>query len=119
VRLLEEAMRLAPQNPFGGMLVNAVATAGDRPRALALMQTLEAAGRAGQASPTSVAIGKLGLGDRAAALEWLERAHAVRDGLLYSSPLNAPWFAAIWEEPRFIALRASLDLSALPAPARH
>jgi TolB-like protein/tRNA A-37 threonylcarbamoyl transferase component Bud32/Tfp pilus assembly protein PilF len=118
VQPLGEAMRLAPQNPFGGVHVAAVAGAGDRPRAQQLLRELEAAGRAGKASPTSVAIGLVSLGERAAALDWLERAHAARDGMLYSAPLNVSWFAPIWDEPRFRALRAAMNLAALPAPSR-
>lgn len=47
----------------------------------------------------------MSLGERAAALDWLERAYAARDGMLYSAPLNVSWFAPIWDEPRFQALR--------------
>lgn len=118
VQPLEEAMRLAPQNPFGGVRVAALAAAGERARAEPLLRELEAAGRAGRASPTSVAIGLVSLGERAAALDWLERAQAARDGMLYSAPLNVSWFAPIWEEPRFRAVRAAMGLADLPAPPR-
>lgn len=118
VQPLEEAMRLAPQNPFGGVRVAALAAAGDRARSEQQLRLLEAEGRAGKASPTSVAIGMVSLGERAAALDWLERAQAARDGMLYSAPLNVSWFAAIWEEPRFQAVRAAMGLAGLPAPAR-
>ena len=118
VQPLDEAMRLAPQNPFGGVRVAAVAGAGDRPRAAQLLRELEAEGRAGRASPASVAIGLVSLGERAAALDWLERAQAARDGMLYSAPLNVSWFAPIWDEPRFRAVRAAMGLPDLPAPSR-
>ena len=60
----------------------------------------------------------MSLGERAAALDWLERAQAARDGMLYSAPLNVSWFAPIWDEPRFRAVRVAMGLPDLPAPSR-
>ncbi len=117
VPALEEAMRLAPGNPFGGTLAAAYAGAGDRARAVETVRALEVAGKAGRASPTAVAIGLVAIGERSTALDWLERALAVHDGMLYSAPLNVSWFAPIWTEPRFVALRHRMGLDSLLPPA--
>ncbi len=118
VSLLEEAMRLAPQNPFGGVLANAVAAAGDMPRATAMVRALEVEARAGRASPATVAIGLVGIGEHAEAIAWLERAHTAKDGMLYATPLNAPWYAPLWSEPGFVRLRQAMGLPDLPPPPR-
>ncbi len=116
VPLLEEAMRLAPRNPFGGVLAFAVAAAGDTSRARHLTDSLATLAGAGHASPTTVAIGYAGVGERQKALDWLDRAVASHDGMFYSTPLNAPWFSTLWNEPRFRALAHRVHLDSLPPP---
>jgi DNA-binding winged helix-turn-helix (wHTH) protein/tetratricopeptide (TPR) repeat protein len=72
-----------------------------------ILATLERRAQSRYVSPTLLACGHAGLGDRESALAWLERAPALRCMWL---PLAAvdPRFASLRGEPRFDALRGAL-----------
>lgn len=111
IRNLEHAMTLAPENPFGGVLAHAYARAGQAGRARALTDSLARLADKGLGSPTTVALGFAGLGDADQMFAWFDRAVAVRDGLLYSTPLYAPWLASYRSDQRYLKLKAKLGLS--------
>jgi eukaryotic-like serine/threonine-protein kinase len=120
VRELEVAKAEAPSLPLVlGSLGYAYAVAGDKSRASAIADTLQRmAARAGAAS--ALAKVQLGLGDRGAALNSLERAIAARDPFFSSEPLSSPLFDSIRGDPRFARIvgAAGLDLERLTKPAR-
>jgi hypothetical protein len=53
--------------------------------------------------PFLLAVAHLGAGDRAGALEWLERGHEERDAYLVFMKAS-PWMDPLRSEPRFQAL---------------
>jgi eukaryotic-like serine/threonine-protein kinase len=84
-------------------LYSAHGAAGDRARALQGIEALKKISLGGEVSPFNLAMVHLGLGDRARAIDALERAYATDSqwmGWLYRDPL----FASLREEPRFKAL---------------
>jgi serine/threonine-protein kinase len=106
VRAMERARALDPMAP----IINGE---------LSYIRALEHEARAGRASPATVGIGLVGIGENAAAIAWLERALAAKDGMLYATPLNAPWYAPLWSEPGFVRLRQAMNLAELtPPPSR-
>jgi TolB-like protein/DNA-binding winged helix-turn-helix (wHTH) protein/Tfp pilus assembly protein PilF len=82
-----------------------LATAGDRARALAIRQELEAEGRERYASPYHQALIAAGLGDRAAVIQWLHRAFADRSG----------WMVFLSVEPEFDSVRQMPEFQQLLA----
>ncbi len=111
IRDLEHAMSLAPENPFGGILAHAYARAGQTARARTLTDSLARLAARGMASPTTVALGYAGLGEADQVFAWFDKAVAARDGLLYSTPLYAPWLASLRSDPRYDKLKARLGLT--------
>ena len=76
--------------------------------ARALLATLETVSRQRYVPPYTFALIYAGLGEREAALEWLERAYAARDVHLIFLPVDAKW-NAYRDDPRFVALMARCD----------
>ena len=86
-----------------GFLAHAEAGRGNRARALELRRDLAARTRAGYVAAYAVAVAELGLGEKAAAIDWLEKAQAAReDAVLYLGV--DPLFDGLRGEPRFAAL---------------
>jgi len=112
VPLIEEAVRLDPGvSLFRGVLAYAYALSGRRADAERFLAELEQeAARGGAQSP--VAIAHIGLGDRDAALDWLERAARARDPYLLQMSLTPAWFDPIRSDPRFAAVARALGLDA-------
>jgi serine/threonine-protein kinase len=83
--------------------------AGDRSSALAELAALRKMSADGSVLPFNLALVKLGLGERAGALDGLEQAYAANSQLM-------PWigydtiFDALRSEPRFIALLKKVNL---------
>jgi TolB-like protein/Flp pilus assembly protein TadD len=92
-------------------LASAYALAGDRQRAEELLAELERRAKSGSVPSTCFAAVHLGLGNRQAALDWLDRALEERDTHLLMLRVSARW-DALRNELRFIEL-----LRRLPAPA--
>ncbi len=59
-----------------------------------------------------IAEGHAARGEHVAALDWLERAYAQRDGGLITELKSSPWFAPLAGEPRWERLLARLGLQA-------
>jgi TolB-like protein/cytochrome c-type biogenesis protein CcmH/NrfG len=59
-----------------------------------------------------IAEGHAARGEREAALDWLERAYAQRDGGLITELKSSPWFAPLAGEPRWSALLGAIGLEA-------
>jgi tetratricopeptide (TPR) repeat protein len=83
------------------------AVAGDRARANALRQELEAEGPQKYVAPYHLALISAGLGDEAAAVRWLERAYADRSGWLVFLPVE-PEFDGMRTRPDFQELLARI-----------
>ena len=85
----------------------AYGASGDRTRAMAVIEELKKASLHGYVPPFNLAIVYLGLGDRARALEYLERAYAVNSQwMIYLKSDRI--FDPLRSEPRFIALMKKL-----------
>ena len=82
---------------------------GRRPEADRLLAELEA--REGDTMAVQIATALALRGDRAGALDWLERAHRQEDGGLTDMALD-PAFDLLREEPRFKAILVKLNLPA-------
>jgi tetratricopeptide (TPR) repeat protein len=83
------------------------AAAGDRARALAIAEELEAEGPKRYVAPYHLALIAAGLGDTALAVRWLERAARDRSGWIVFLPVE-PEFQKIKEAPEVQRLLASV-----------
>jgi TolB-like protein/DNA-binding winged helix-turn-helix (wHTH) protein/Flp pilus assembly protein TadD len=91
-------------------LAYALAVSGNRDRALSIRHDLEDESRSRYSSPYHVALIAAGLGDRAAALEALNRAVADRSGWLVFLPVQ-PEFDAMRAAPEFQHVLAKVRVS--------
>jgi serine/threonine-protein kinase len=91
------------------------AVAGQRDAALASLEELTRAGNERYVSPGRIAQVHLGLGDRARALDGLERALAARATDLAWLGVH-PMFDPLRDEPRFQAVLQRINLRASPPP---
>jgi serine/threonine-protein kinase len=91
------------------------AVAGQRDAALASLEELTRAGDERYVSPLRIAQVHLGLGDRARALDGLERALDARATDLAWLGVH-PMFDPLRDEPRFQAVLQRIDLTASPPP---
>ena len=83
------------------------AAAGDRARALAIAEELEAEGGSHYVAPYHLALIAAGLGDTPGALRWLERAYHDRSGWIMFLPVE-PEFQKTREAPEVQRLLASI-----------
>src|SRR4029078_4900077 len=83
------------------------AAAGDRMRAQAIAEELEAEGPARYVAPYHLALIAAGLGDTAVAVRWLERAYRDRSGWMMFLPIE-PEFQKIKEAPEVQRLLTSI-----------
>ena len=91
-------------------LAHALAVAGDRRGAQAVLAGLLRQRAHGYVSPYDVALVYAGLGDKQQALDWLQRAYEERSSLLVFA-LREPRLAPLRTEPRFAALMREFALS--------
>lgn len=91
------------------LLAMGCAGAGDRTRAQAVLDELEARRAVGYVPATSFAAVNLALGDTDAALDELERAHRERDIRMVFLKIDARW-NALRAHPRFLALAQRMGL---------
>jgi DNA-binding winged helix-turn-helix (wHTH) protein/TolB-like protein len=87
---------------------------GQREQAQAVLDRLLELARQRYVPPTSVAAVFVGLGDKASALDWLERAYDVRDLRLSFMKVDGRW-GPLKGEPRFQALLKAMKLDKAPA----
>lgn len=103
---LQRAVALAGNSAYmRAHLAFGYATAGDRARAEAIRQELESESRRRYASPYHLALISVGLGERPAAMEALERAFADRSG----------WLVFLGVEPEFESVRQAPEFQRLLA----
>ena len=106
----ERAVRLGQGiDPLVGTLAHVLAKAGRADSARKVLAPVEQRASKG-GSPVAVAIAYVGLGDRDAALTWLERAVRQKDPWLYAMSINAPVFDDIRSDPRFAAAAKAMGL---------
>lgn len=117
----ERAVRLGQGiDPLVGSLAYALAKAGRADSARAVLAPVERRARRGGGSPVALAMGYAGLGDREAALDWLERGAREKDPWLYAMSINAPMFDSIRTDPRFAeaARGMKLDPDVMAKPSK-
>jgi serine/threonine-protein kinase len=109
-RVLREGVELAGGISYPkAMLGYALARAGKRDEAKRLLRTLEHEAKREYVSPVAFAVLHIGLGARAEALTWAERAYEERRGWLVYLRVNR-MFDPLREEPRFHALVRKMKL---------
>jgi serine/threonine-protein kinase len=109
-RVLRDAMLLPGAGTYAmSTLGYVLGRAGKRAEAEAVLRELEARARHDYVSPVAFAVLHIGLGDRARALEWAERAYGERRGWLAYLKVNSV-FDPLREEPAFRALVRRMKL---------
>jgi serine/threonine-protein kinase len=111
-RELESAARLDTTSvPTLGLLGYAYARSGNTARATEIAHSLErGVNRAGGVTAAAARV-YLGLGDKAHALDLLEKAAAQHDSFFASESLAEPFFDAIRRDPRFAAIVKRVGLN--------
>lgn len=112
ISALEKSWQGSPENRRGrgfGMLASAYARSGRREDAMRLLHGAIAPSKQAHASPCSVAIAYIGLGDHDRAFEWLEKAYAERDHSMTSLKIE-PAYHPLRGDPRFVALLRRMKL---------
>jgi serine/threonine-protein kinase len=106
LRTLREKGEVAPN--VSALLVYSYASAGDRPSAIALLDSLKAQSKREYVPPFSIGVGYIGLGDLDQAFTWLNKAVAERDVLM---PENffMPVLDPLKADPRYPALAAKMQ----------
>ena len=92
-----------------GYLALWLAKSGNRSEALKLLEELKRAADGGYVRPNTLAIAYIGLGEKAAALDYLEREVATRGPLAIRFSVG-PEFDDVRSEPRFKALLKQMNL---------
>jgi serine/threonine-protein kinase len=113
VRTLERLVTLAPLPVYQAALGHAYAVAGRRADAERVLEELQAKGRSGYVSSFDIATIHAGLGNRAQALDWLERAYEGRAAYFVFVNVD-PRFDAFREDPRFRELVRRMGLPGAP-----
>lgn len=113
----EQAFRMSLQNADYDLRVtpalgNLYAASGRRAEALAILKQVQAKDQAGVSSAYSLALIHTGLGDKAKALDLLEKAYEARENSVPYLMVD-PRFEGLRKEPRFTALFAKLKIPAL------
>jgi tetratricopeptide (TPR) repeat protein len=105
---LEGAVALSPAPPFRAALGHVYAVAGERVKAMALLQDLVKHSRQGYVSPLDIAMVHAGLGNKDSAFEWLEKAYRERSMRLQELP--DPVFDGLRSDRRFGELMKRVGL---------
>jgi len=104
IAALRAALDSVGRNPqIEGELGHALAVAGERAEALAMLKDLGHLSATRYVSPYSVALGHAGLGDRDQALAWLDKAYAERSDYMAYLRLE-PMLDSLRSDQRFVAL---------------
>jgi TolB-like protein len=96
---LEEAVSLSGGSNHRALLGRAYALAGDRTRALAILDELKALSQQRYVSPFDLAVVYVGLGDRDTAFRWLEESYQQR--VFRIIELTMPMFDSLRSDPRW------------------
>ena len=111
LREIEAAVALdSTVTPVLGTLAYAYGAAGRADRARTLAMRLDALAERPNGSAIAASLAWLGAGDRERGLAWLERAAERRDSWLYAMSVNAPFFDAVRDDPRFAAVVRQMGL---------
>jgi len=110
VAALSRANELSGGAPFTlGYLAMACGSAGLAEKARALLARAAEVAKTGYVPPSTFAFGYIGLGDRDAAFEWLDRAIEGRDPLIV--PIKTYYFLdPVRDDPRYLALLRKMNL---------
>jgi len=109
---LEKAHQLSGYNPLIlGPLGSCYGGAGDKDKALALLEELNAAAEQAYVAPISWVMLYLGVGDVDHAFEWLEKAAEARDALLCYLKVG-PIYDFIRDDPRYADMLYRIGLTA-------
>jgi len=98
-------------DPLLGALAFSLARNGQLDSARAVLAPAESRAKRRGGSPVAMAMGYAGLGDRDAALRWLDRAAREKDPWLYAMSINAPLFDSIRGDPRFADAAKAMKLN--------
>jgi serine/threonine-protein kinase len=108
---MKRALELSSDDPGAiSSLAYAYGRTGDITQARALLDRLKQNWNRKHVGSWDIAIAYAGLGDREQALNWLERASAEHSQALLRIKIE-PWFAPLYQEPRFQALVAKMNLA--------
>jgi TolB-like protein/Flp pilus assembly protein TadD len=113
---LKHAVSLSPAPHYKALLGRACALAGERAKAIEILDELKAMSQRRYISPFDLAVVSVGLGDLDAAFQWFEEAYRQRVFRLVE--LTMPMFDSLRPDPRWqdLVLRIGLPTS-LPARA--
>ena len=106
---LKKAVSLSGAPLFRALMANAYALAGERSKALNVLDELKVLSKRGYVSPLDFAVVYTGLGDRDSAFQWLEKAYQERTMRIQELP--EPLFDSLRSDPRFPDLMRRIGLS--------
>ena len=107
---LEKAVSFSGEGTLSrGLLANAYGLAGERGKAMRILDELKALSRKRYVSPLDMAVGYTGLGDRNSAFQWLEKAYQERTMRIQQLP--EPVFDTLRPDPRFGDLMRRIGLA--------
>ncbi len=95
--------------PYRALLANAYALAGERAKALSVLDKLRTQSEQSYVSPLDFAVVYTGLGDRDSAFHWLEKAYQERTMRIQELP--QPIFDSLRSDPRYHDLMRRIGLS--------
>jgi Flp pilus assembly protein TadD len=109
---LEKAVNLSNRSSvYLGALGHAYALAGERAKAVQILDELKGRAKINDVGALDVAIVYVGLNDRDSAIEWLEKAYRQRTMRL--EQITEPSFDGLRSDPRFIDLERRIGLTSL------
>jgi tetratricopeptide (TPR) repeat protein len=107
---LEHAVSLSPAPHYKALLGRACALAGERAKAIEILDDLKAMSRQWYVSPFDLAVVSVGLGEIEAAFQWFEEAYRQRVFRLVE--LTMPMFDSLRADPRWQDLVGRIGLPA-------
>ncbi len=109
IRELEKAVSLSDGPIYRALLANAYASAGQRGKALDILEQLKALSKQRYVSPIDMAVVYMGLGDRNSVFQWFEKAYQERAARIQE--VSEPLFDSLRSDPRFPGLMRRVGLS--------
>jgi tetratricopeptide (TPR) repeat protein len=105
---LEKAVSLSDGPIYRALLANAYASAGQRGKALDILEQLKALSKQRYVSPIDMAVVYMGLGDRNSVFQWFEKAYQERAARIQE--VSEPLFDSLRSDPRFPGLMRRVGL---------
>jgi TolB-like protein/DNA-binding winged helix-turn-helix (wHTH) protein/Tfp pilus assembly protein PilF len=105
---LKKTVSLSDAPLYRALLANVYARAGERAKALSVLDELKALSQQRYVSPLDIAVVYTGLGDRNSAFQWLERAYQERTMRIQELP--DPIFDSLRSDPHFQDLMRRIGL---------